>query len=137
MFILDAADFRSLNLTCGSLKFTVHQGIQKRCSYFEILDDDLVETEEQFIVELSSTNPQVDVIDGEATVSIVDDDGDDEEPTNIAATTITVPGSDRTGTESCLGTPVTEIRTPVTEPEPPATETGAQGTQGRCLQYGW
>ena len=42
------------------------------------MDDDIVEMDEEFSVQISSTNPQVTVQQGTATVTITDDDGNEK-----------------------------------------------------------
>ncbi len=77
--ITDGEDFLSLSSECQGIDFTPSEGTQTRCSFIEILDDDVPEANEQFMVRLFSSNLQVTFINGvsEATVTIIDDDGDE------------------------------------------------------------
>ncbi len=56
-------------------------------SYIEILDDDVIEPDEFFSVQLSSTDPTVTLTRDRATIRIVDDDGDQVLPTVNSITT--------------------------------------------------
>ena len=49
--------------------------------YIEILNDDIIEADRQFVIQLLSFNPQVKTTNGRATVTIVDDDGRPTEST--------------------------------------------------------
>ena len=71
----EALDFLPLSSECRILDFTHSEGTQTQCSYIEILDDDEIEFDEQFLISLSTINPQVTISNGAATVTIVDDDG--------------------------------------------------------------
>ena len=66
-------DFTALPTEHRVLKITTSEGIQRRCIFYEILDDSEIEGDEYFTVRLSSSNPQV-IVTNEATVTIVDDD---------------------------------------------------------------
>ena len=59
---------------------------QSHCITIEILDDEIIESTETFTVTLSSNDPQVSFIIDEATIKIIDDDG--EIITTTAATTM-------------------------------------------------
>ena len=48
--------------------------MQTQCSYIEILDDDVIEPEEYFTVKLFTNNPVVTFVNGEANVTIIDND---------------------------------------------------------------
>lgn len=62
------------------MAFKPSEGAQSNCTYIEILDDDnIVEQDEQFTVKLSSSNPQVVLTNREATITIIDDDGESDE----------------------------------------------------------
>ncbi len=64
-----------------------HEGRQSICTYIEILDDDVIEPDEFFSVQLSSTDPAVTLTRDRATIRIVDDDGDEVLPTENSTPT--------------------------------------------------
>ncbi len=73
-----------------------HEGRQTICTYIEILDDDVIEPDEFFSVQLSSTHPTVTLARDRATIRIVDDDGDQvlsTENTNCPGYTSLHPGA--------------------------------------------
>ena len=82
---------------CRTLKFEFsHEGRQTTCIYIEILDDDVIEPDEFFSVQLSSTDPAVTLARDRATIRIVDDDGDQVLPTentNCPRSTSPPPGN--------------------------------------------
>ncbi len=78
---------------CRTLKFERgHEGRQTICTYIEILDDDVIEPDEFFSVQLSSTDPAVTLTRDRATIRIIDDDGN-QENTNCPGSTSLPPGA--------------------------------------------
>ncbi len=96
------------------LKFELgHEGRQNICTYIEILDDDVVEPDEFFSVQLFSTDPTVTLTRDRATIRIIDDDGDQVLPTeNSTPTNCACP--------TASATPGPTSRVPTSRPTTPA-----------------
>ncbi len=78
---------------CTTLKFELgHEGRQTICIYIEILDDDVIEPDKFFSVQLTSTDPTVTLARDRATIRIIDDDGN-QENTNCPGSTSLPPGA--------------------------------------------
>ena len=72
----EGMDYLPASSDCSTLKFTLSEGLQTRCSFIEILDDSIIEGDESFTLKLLSTNPQVTFAISKAIITIVDDDGE-------------------------------------------------------------
>ena len=85
--IAEGVDFIALTEHQDS-EVTITEEAQRRCTFYEILDDIEIEGDEYFTVKLSSSNPLV-LVTNEAMVTIVDDDADEvmTDIPNAAATT--------------------------------------------------
>ena len=93
MFInAEGLDFITLPPDHRGIEFvyTASEETQRRCTYYEILDDSEIEGDEYFTVRLSSSNPLV-VVTNEATVTIVDDDGSESTVSAPTVRTSTTP----------------------------------------------
>ncbi len=93
----EGIDYIQEDEECRTLKFELgHEGLQTICTYIEILDDDVIEPDKFFSVQLSSTNPRVIFTRDRATIRIIDDDGDEVLPTentNCPGSTSPPPGA--------------------------------------------
>ena len=99
--LAEGVDFITLPTEHRSLEFTISEDTQRRCTFYEILEDSEIEGDEYFTVRLSSNNRQV-IVTNEATVTIVDGDDSDVEATSttepaisttVSTTTTSVPTS--------------------------------------------
>ena len=70
--ISEGSDFSINEADCRSLQFTRKTGIQKKCIFVRIIEDQIDEGTEQFSVNLTSSNPHVTFKTQIATVRIVE-----------------------------------------------------------------
>lgn len=74
--LLVGQDFIALRSGQRDVDFTISETTQRRCTFYEIIDDKEIEGNEQFAIQLVSSNQQV-TVTNQATVTIVDNDGND------------------------------------------------------------
>ena len=101
----EGVDFITLPTEHRGLEFTISEDTQRRCTFYEILEDSEIEGDEYFTVRLSSSNRQVIVTTNEATVTIVDNDVDVE--TTIHASTSEPTTSTTISTTTAVTNPTT------------------------------
>ena len=74
MLYVEGRDYLPVGPDSRILNFAIDQGLQTHCFYIEILDDDVIEPEEYLTVKLFTNNPVVTFVNGEANVTIIDND---------------------------------------------------------------